>query len=114
MAAMMPMISTATSSSMMLKPLRRMTPSLRWGPRPLSLSNNPRQVLTQVTSIRPISNNEHVIADALRRFFESHPLGGSPLVVAVSGGIDSTALLIALGELGASQLIAAHVNHHLR
>ena len=37
-----------------------------------------------------------------------------PLVVAVSGGIDSTALLIALAEFGTLELIAAHVNHHLR
>jgi tRNA(Ile)-lysidine synthase len=34
--------------------------------------------------------------------------------VAVSGGIDSTALLIALVELGTLELIVAHVNHHLR
>lgn len=55
-----------------------------------------------------------MILDALRRFFDAHPIAGGPLVVAVSGGIDSTALLIALRELGAIDLVAAHVNHHLR
>jgi tRNA(Ile)-lysidine synthase len=54
-----------------------------------------------------------VIVEALRRFFDAHPIDG-PLVVAVSGGVDSTALLIALHELGSVELIAAHVNHHLR
>ena len=55
-----------------------------------------------------------MIADTLRRFFEAHPIGPRPLIVAVSGGIDSTALLIALRELGSIELVAAHVNHHLR
>lgn len=55
-----------------------------------------------------------MIADAVRRFFETHPVGGGPLVVAVSGGIDSSALLIALHQLGSIELVAAHVNHHLR
>jgi tRNA(Ile)-lysidine synthase len=35
------------------------------------------------------------------------------LVVAISGGPDSTALLVALAELKA-EVVAAHVNHHLR
>ena len=55
-----------------------------------------------------------MIADALRRFFDAHPPEAAPLVVAVSGGIDSTALLIALHDLGSIALVAAHVNHHLR
>jgi tRNA(Ile)-lysidine synthase len=54
-----------------------------------------------------------VIADAVRGFFAKHEISG-PLLVAISGGIDSTALLIALVELGALELTAAHVNHHLR
>jgi tRNA(Ile)-lysidine synthase len=54
-----------------------------------------------------------VIADTLSRFFREHGIGG-PLVVAVSGGGDSTALLVALRELGALELHAAHVNHRLR
>ncbi len=36
-----------------------------------------------------------------------------PLLVAVSGGPDSTALLLALQEIG-TPIVAAHVNHHLR
>ena len=55
-----------------------------------------------------------MIAEALRRFFEAHPQEDVPLVVAISGGIDSTALLIALRELGSIELVAGHVNHHLR
>jgi tRNA(Ile)-lysidine synthase len=55
-----------------------------------------------------------VIAEALRRFFAIHPVERSPLVVAVSGGTDSTALLLALVDLGTVDLLAAHVNHHLR
>ena len=38
-----------------------------------------------------------------------------PLVVAVSTGVDSMALLHVLGSLlSADQLVVAHVNHHLR
>jgi tRNA(Ile)-lysidine synthase len=55
-----------------------------------------------------------VILDTLRRFFAARGMDGGRLVVAVSGGIDSSALLIALSELGAFDLVAAHVNHHLR
>ena len=55
-----------------------------------------------------------MIADAVRRFFDQHPPETAPLVGAVSGGIDSTALLNALRELGSIELVAAHVNHHLR
>jgi tRNA(Ile)-lysidine synthase len=54
-----------------------------------------------------------VILDTLRRFFQAHRIGG-PLLVAVSGGKDSTALLIALHEVVDFPLIAGHVNHHLR
>jgi tRNA(Ile)-lysidine synthase len=54
-----------------------------------------------------------VIVDAIRRFFALHRIGG-PIVVAVSGGIDSTALLIALVEVGGVEFSSAHVNHHLR
>ena len=54
-----------------------------------------------------------MILDTLRRFFQAHRIGG-PLLVAVSGGTDSTALLIALREAVDFPLIAAHVNHHLR
>ena len=54
-----------------------------------------------------------MILDTLRRFFQAHRIGG-PLLVAVSGGTDSTALLVALRDAVDFPLIAAHVNHHLR
>lgn len=55
-----------------------------------------------------------VVVDAIRHFFERHPNVGVPLVVAVSGGNDSTALLVAMCELGGFDIVAGHVNHHLR
>jgi tRNA(Ile)-lysidine synthase len=54
-----------------------------------------------------------VIVDAIRRFFERHGISG-PIVVAISGGADSTALLLAMVEMAGAGLRAAHVNHHLR
>jgi tRNA(Ile)-lysidine synthase len=54
-----------------------------------------------------------VIVEAIRRFFDTHGIAG-PIVVAVSGGVDSTALLLALIEMGGIEISAAHVNHHLR
>jgi tRNA(Ile)-lysidine synthase len=54
-----------------------------------------------------------VIVEAIRRFFDKHGIAG-PIAVAVSGGVDSTALLLALIEMGGIEIIAAHVNHHLR
>ena len=54
-----------------------------------------------------------MIADTLRRFCAEYEIRG-PLVVAVSGGGDSTALLVALAELGDIELQAVHVNHKLR
>jgi len=54
-----------------------------------------------------------VIVEAIRRFFVRHGISGS-IVVAISGGVDSTALLLALVEMGDAELRAAHVNHHLR
>jgi tRNA(Ile)-lysidine synthase len=51
---------------------------------------------------------------AVRRFFaEAGIEPSSRMVVAVSGGADSTALLLALSDLR-FELLAAHVNHHLR
>jgi tRNA(Ile)-lysidine synthase len=54
-----------------------------------------------------------MIVHTIRRFLAEHAIGGR-LVAAVSGGVDSTALLVALVEAGGIEFIAAHVNHHLR
>ncbi|HUJ13417.1 MAG TPA: ATP-binding protein, partial [Thermoanaerobaculia bacterium] len=53
-----------------------------------------------------------MIVEVVRRFLDANGIEG-PLVIAVSGGIDSTALLIAASESG-TPIVAAHVNHHLR
>src|SRR3954469_5385229 len=53
-----------------------------------------------------------VIVDAIRSFFAEHGIRG-PIVAAVSGGVDSTALLAALVEVDI-EFSAAHINHHLR
>jgi tRNA(Ile)-lysidine synthase len=53
------------------------------------------------------------IVEHVRKFFERHHLAPSRIVVACSGGVDSTALLLALSEL-AYPLVCAHVNHRLR
>jgi tRNA(Ile)-lysidine synthase len=53
-----------------------------------------------------------VIVDAIRRFLAEHAIRG-PIVAAVSGGVDSTALLVALVEVDID-FTAAHINHHLR
>jgi tRNA(Ile)-lysidine synthase len=55
-----------------------------------------------------------VILDSLRRFFARHSIERCRVVVSVSGGNDSTALLVAMHEVGGFELVAAHVNHHLR
>jgi tRNA(Ile)-lysidine synthase len=54
-----------------------------------------------------------MILDRIRGFFERHRIGAERIVVACSGGADSTALLIALSELR-QELVCVHVNHHLR
>ncbi|MDQ6803091.1 MAG: tRNA lysidine(34) synthetase TilS [Acidobacteriota bacterium] len=53
-----------------------------------------------------------MIVNAAQAFLETHGIRG-PLLVAVSGGPDSTALLLALHEIGLP-ISAAHINHHLR
>jgi tRNA(Ile)-lysidine synthase len=40
--------------------------------------------------------------------------GGFPVIVAVSGGADSVAMLIGLTKLGVSNLVVAHAEHDLR
>jgi tRNA(Ile)-lysidine synthase len=54
-----------------------------------------------------------VIVNAIRRFLAAHGVDGT-VVAAVSGGGDSTALLLGLAELDGIELVASHVNHHLR
>src|SRR6184192_452415 len=54
-----------------------------------------------------------VIVETIRRFLAAHGVDGI-VVAAVSGGGDSTALLLGLAELDGVELVAAHVNHHLR
>lgn len=53
-----------------------------------------------------------MLVEVVRRFLDANAIR-APLLIAVSGGIDSTALLIAASETGVP-VIAAHVNHHLR
>src|SRR5205085_7305202 len=54
--------------------------------------------------------------DAVRQFFVKYGIERTSVVAAVSGGYDSTALLLTLAELRSEglSLLAAHVNHHLR
>src|SRR3954453_837747 len=90
-AAMMPTIIMLTSNSMMLKPLWRISSSPVTGPEP-----------------------DAIVTNAVRQWVDLHHIGTAEMVVAVSGGIDSTALLVALAERGDLALTAGHVNHHLR
>jgi tRNA(Ile)-lysidine synthase len=56
-----------------------------------------------------------MLVPAIRRFFDQHALVPRRVLLAVSGGFDSTALLLAFAELRESfEIVAAHVNHHLR
>ena len=50
---------------------------------------------------------------SIRQFFVKEGIAAGRMVVAVSGGTDSTALLLSLHDLNLD-LVAAHVNHHLR
>ncbi len=61
-------------------------------------------------------NLPHVIEAAVRQFFLDLGIGPCRLTAAVSGGADSTALLLALAGLREHGfgIDAAHVNHHLR
>jgi len=56
------------------------------------------------------------VPDVVRDFLKRENIPSSSLLVAVSGGVDSTALLIAASELKADgyRIVAGHVNHHLR
>ena len=57
-----------------------------------------------------------MVTERVRRFFASYRLEPGAVVAAVSGGFDSTALLLALATLRdeGREVIAGHVNHHLR
>ncbi|MBV8517089.1 MAG: tRNA lysidine(34) synthetase TilS [Acidobacteria bacterium] len=57
-----------------------------------------------------------MVVEALRAFLREHEVAPCRIVVAVSGGVDSTALLLACAALrdDGFAVVAAHVNHHLR
>src|SRR6185503_12825327 len=57
-----------------------------------------------------------VINAAVRQFFVKMGVNPCRVIAAVSGGTDSTALLLALADLREDgfEIEAAHVNHHLR
>ncbi len=56
------------------------------------------------------------LLETVRRFFTVHCIEPCVVLAAVSGGADSTALLLLLSELRPEgwEVFAAHVNHHLR
>ena len=57
-----------------------------------------------------------MLVEAVRHFFEVHRIEPCGVVAAVSGGADSTALLLTLTRLrdDGFRITCAHVNHHLR
>ena len=56
-----------------------------------------------------------MLVAALRQFFAEYALAPKRVVAAVSGGFDSTAMLLAFAELRPEiDVIAGHVNHRLR
>src|SRR5688572_30156447 len=57
-----------------------------------------------------------MLLTAVRQFFVKQNIRPGSVVAAVSGGTDSTALLLALADLRDEgfELAAVHVNHHLR
>lgn len=57
-----------------------------------------------------------MLADVLRRFLASSGIAPSHVLVACSGGVDSTALLLAFADVRALgfTVTCGHVNHHLR
>ncbi|MGZ8869036.1 MAG: tRNA lysidine(34) synthetase TilS, partial [Thermoanaerobaculia bacterium] len=54
--------------------------------------------------------------DVVRRFFSAQGIEACHVLVAASGGVDSTALLLLLADMRADGFVvtAGHVNHHLR
>ena len=57
-----------------------------------------------------------MLADAVRDFLRLNRLGFRRILAAVSGGGDSTALLLVLAKLREEgvEVVCGHVNHHLR
>ncbi|HEX9160515.1 MAG TPA: tRNA lysidine(34) synthetase TilS [Thermoanaerobaculia bacterium] len=57
-----------------------------------------------------------MVVESIRHFFERHGIGPARVVAACSGGIDSTALLLALADMRAAgyEVVCGHLNHHLR
>jgi tRNA(Ile)-lysidine synthase len=57
-----------------------------------------------------------VLSARIRQFFAGRGIPPCPIIAAVSGGTDSTALLLALADLrdDGFSVVCAHVNHHLR
>ncbi|HEX8408316.1 MAG TPA: tRNA lysidine(34) synthetase TilS [Thermoanaerobaculia bacterium] len=57
-----------------------------------------------------------MLRERICQFFVNEGVSACRIAVAVSGGVDSTALLLALTELRGDgfEVVAAHVNHHLR
>jgi tRNA(Ile)-lysidine synthase len=54
------------------------------------------------------------LPDVVANFLSDREIGPCRVVMAVSGGLDSTALLLVLHELPGFEIVAGHVNHHLR
>src|SRR5947209_17399085 len=59
-------------------------------------------------------SDEPMIVRRVREFLAAHHRPPGPIVVAVSGGPDSVALLRALLTVDAGPLVVAHLNHGLR
>src|SRR5436189_2329520 len=57
---------------------------------------------------------EPAVVGAVRTFFERLEPGPTDVVVAVSGGADSVALLRVLADIVPGRLVVAHLNHCLR
>jgi tRNA(Ile)-lysidine synthase len=60
--------------------------------------------------------DDTMLLAAVRRFLHAHAIAPCTILAAVSGGYDSTALLLALADLRANgfDVVAGHINHHLR